>query len=186
MKDARVSRGAEPFAEGLQRSGAAIDDGVVHSLVGNAFWALGGVPKIVVFDNAKAVVSQADWYDPELNPKIVECCRHYGFTLLPTRPRTPRHKGKVERGVGYVQSNALRGRSFDSLARQNEHLWHWERTVADTRIHGTTKQHVRQLFETVERTALGPLANRFPSVRIELDSMAEKLAPAQEEAASST
>ena len=129
----------------------------------NAFWALGGVPKVVVFDNAKSVVSQADWYDPELNPKIVEFCRHYQTTLLPTRPRTPRHKGKVERGVGYVQSNALRGRVFESLHAQNEHLHHWERTVADTRIHGTTKKHVGQLFEAQERAALGPLpAERFP------------------------
>jgi len=116
-----------------------------------------------VFDNAKSVVSQADWYDPELNPKIVEFCRHYQITLLPTRPRTPRHKGKVERGVAYVQSNALRGRVFGSLAVENEHLWQWERTVADTRIHGTTKQHVGQLFESVERAALGPLPReRFP------------------------
>ena len=129
----------------------------------NTFWALGGVPKVVVFDNAKAVVSQADWYDPELNPKIVEFCRHYQFTLLPTRPRTPRHKGKVERGVAYVQSNALRGRVFASLGEQNEHLRQWERSVADTRIHGTTKKHVGLLFETVERPALGPLPKeRFP------------------------
>jgi hypothetical protein len=129
----------------------------------NAFWALGGVPKVVVFDNAKAVVSQADWYDPELNPKIVAFCRHYKTTLMPTRPRTPRHKGKVERGVAYVQSNALRGRVFESLHAQNEHLHHWERSVADTRIHGTTKKHVGQLFESRERGALGPLpAERFP------------------------
>jgi transposase len=129
----------------------------------NAFWALGGVPKTIVFDNAKAVVQEADWYDPELNPKIIEFCRHYNTTLLPTRPRTPRHKGKTERGVGYVKSNALRGRSFPSLAAQNEHLVQWERTVADTRIHGTTKQHVGRLFESVERAALGPLPKeRFP------------------------
>jgi transposase len=129
----------------------------------NAFWTLGGVPKVVVFDNAKAVVTQADWYDPELNPKIVEFCRHYQTTLLPTRPYTPRHKGKVERGVGYVQSNGLRGRVFESLHAQNEHLRQWERSVADTRIHGTTKKHVGQLFETIERAALGPLpAERFP------------------------
>jgi transposase len=36
----------------------------------NAFRALGGVPKVVVFDNASSAVKQADWYDPELNPKI--------------------------------------------------------------------------------------------------------------------
>lgn len=100
---------------------------------------------------------QADWYDPELNPKIVDFCRHYNVTFLPTRPRTPRHKGKVERGVGYVKSNALRGRTFDSLQAQNDHLHRWEKNVADTRIHGTTKRHVGTLFETLERAALGSL-----------------------------
>jgi transposase len=154
-----LSHSRKGYSEAVRR---LTTESFIRSLE-NAFWALGGVPKVVVFDNAKAVVSQADWYDPELNPKIVEFCRHYQFTLLPTRPRTPHHKGKVERGVGYVQSNALRGRSFASLAEQNEHLHHWERAVADTRIHGTTKKHVGQLFESVERAALGPLPNeRFP------------------------
>ena len=154
-----LSHSRKGYSEAVRR---LTTESFIRSLE-NAFWTLGGVPKIVVFDNAKAVVSQADWYDPELNPKIVEFCRHYGFTLLPTRPRTPRHKGKVERGVGYVQSNALRGRLFASLAEQNEHLRQWERTVADTRIHGTTKKHVGQLFQSVERAALGPLPpQRFP------------------------
>jgi len=129
----------------------------------NAFRALGGVPEVAVFDNAKAVVTQADWYDPELNPKILEFCRHYNFTLLPTRPYTPRHKGKIERGVGYVKSNGLRGREFESLQAENEFLQEWERKVADTRIHGTTKRHVGEMFETIERTALRPLpASLFP------------------------
>jgi len=123
----------------------------------NAFRALGGVPQTVVFDNAKAVVTQADWYDPELNPKIIAFCKHYDFVLLPTRPATPRHKGKVERGVDYVQENALKGKTFESLQLQNEHLRHWEKAVADTRLHGTTKKHVGQLFESVERAALKPL-----------------------------
>ncbi len=129
----------------------------------NAFWRLGGVPKTVVFDNAKCVVLKADWYDPELHPKIIEFTKHYGFTLLPTRPATPRHKGKVERGVDYVQENALKGRNFESLAQQNAHLDHWEKTVADTRIHGTTKKHVGAAFEGTEKSCLSPLPNdRFP------------------------
>jgi hypothetical protein len=109
------------------------------SVLENAFWSVGGVPKTVVFDNAKCAVIKADWYDPELHPKIVDFCKHYGTTLLPTRPATPRHKGKVERGVAYAQ-NAIKGKQFHSLAEQNEFLCHWEKTVADTRIHGTTKQ----------------------------------------------
>ena len=129
----------------------------------NAFWALGGVPKTVVFDNAKCAVTTADWYDPELNPKIVDFCKHYNCAFVPTRPRTPRHKGKVERGVDYAQENALKGHQFDSLAAQNEHLFKWEANVADTRIHGTTRKQVKALFESVEKPALGPLpSQRFP------------------------
>ena len=66
----------------------------------------------------------------------------------------PEHKGKVESSVKYAKNNALKGHTFKSLAEQNEHLLEWERTVADTRIHGTTKKQVRQQFETIEQDAL--------------------------------
>jgi hypothetical protein len=45
-------------------------------------------------------------------------------------------------------------------------LLHWERTVADTRIHGTTKKQVLKVFEEVERQALLPLPReRFANFR---------------------
>jgi|SRR5271166_41335 transposase len=129
----------------------------------NAFWHFGGVPQRVVLDNLKAAVHQADWFDPELNPKIEAFARHYGTVFLPTRPRTPRHKGKVERAVGYVQANALRGRSFAGLDEQNRHLAHWEETVADRRIHGTTRRQVGVLFLEAEKAHLQALPiDHFP------------------------
>lgn len=129
----------------------------------NAFRHFGGVTSTVVPDNLKAGVIQADWFDPELNPKTEEFARHYGTVILPTRPATPRHKGKIEAGVKYGQNNALKGRCFGSLAEQNAFLAHWEKSVADTRIHGTTRRQVAQHFETVERPALAPLpATLFP------------------------
>jgi transposase len=129
----------------------------------NAFGHFGGVPQTLVIDNLKAAVTQADWYDPELNPKLRAFAVHYGVAILPTRPRMPRHKGKIERGVGYVQSNALKGRSFSSITAQNEHLLAWETNVADCRIHGTTRKQVGHLFREIEQPALGPLpAERFP------------------------
>jgi transposase len=123
----------------------------------NAFRAFGGVPRILVIDNLKAAVKNADWFDPDINPKVVEFARHYGVVILPTKPRMPRHKGKVEGGVKYVKNNGLKGRMFSSLQEQKEFLIHWERDVADTRIHGTTKKQVRRVFEEVERQALQPL-----------------------------
>jgi len=129
----------------------------------NAFHHFGGVPQTVVLDNLRAAVSKADWFDPELNPKVQSFFAHYGVVGLPTKPYTPRHKGKVERGVDYVQANALKGRRFTSLAEQNAHLRHWERHIADTRIHGTTQKQVRQQFEQVEKPTLQALPpTRFP------------------------
>lgn len=129
----------------------------------NAFRHFGGVPATVVIDNLKAGVIRADWYDPDLNPKLEEFARHYGTVILPTKPATPRHKGKVEAGVKYAQNNALKGRSFESLAAQNTYLAQWEQNIADTRIHGTTRKQVGRLFQEVEQSALRPLpAMMFP------------------------
>jgi transposase len=129
----------------------------------NAFRHFGGVPKRLVIDNLKAAVARGDWYDPEVHPKLQSFARHYGTVFLPTRPYTPRHKGKIESGVKYVKRNALRGRVFTSLAEENEFLLNWETQVADQRIHGTTKQQVERLFEQAERRALLPLPpERFP------------------------
>ena len=123
----------------------------------NAFWYFGGVPKTLVIDNLKAAVTRADWYDPDVHPVIRSFAEYYGTVILPTKPYTPRHKGKIERGIGYVKANALKGRSFETLVQQNAWLLHWEKTVADTRLHGTTRQHVGQSFQEIERPALGSL-----------------------------
>ena len=130
----------------------------------NAFRHFGGVPKTLVIDNLRAAVSKADWYDPDINPKIQSFCEYYGTVILPTKPYTPRHKGKIERGIGYVKSNALKGKCFGSAAEQNNYLLQWETNVADKRIHGTTRTQVGKVFEEIERPVLLPLpAGRFPS-----------------------
>ena len=131
----------------------------------NAFQRFGGVPRRLVIDNLKAAVPQADWYDPEIHPKLRSFAVHYGTAVLPTRPYMPRHKGKVESSVKYVKNNGLQGRSFASLTEQNAFLDEWEQSVADTRIHGTTKRQVQAQF-AAERASLLPLpVDRFPCYR---------------------
>jgi transposase len=130
----------------------------------NAFHHFGGVPKHLVLDNLRAAVQKADWFEPELNPKVRAFAAHYGTVFLPARPGRPTYKGKVERGISYVQDNALKGCTFEGLDAQNRFLLGWEETVADTRLHGTTRRQVGQLFRDVERPALLPLPpERFPS-----------------------
>ncbi len=129
----------------------------------NAFRYFGGVPETTVIDNLKAGVIKPCVYDPELNPKLRDFAKHYGTCILPSRVRTPRHKGKVERQVGYAQDNALKGKSFKSLAEQNAHLRDWEARVADQRIHGTTRRQVQQMFNE-EKPHLKPLPpDLFPA-----------------------
>ena len=65
----------------------------------NAFRYFGGVTRTLIIDNLRAAVTQADWYDPELNAKVAAFCRHYGTVILPPRPAMPRHKGKLESGI---------------------------------------------------------------------------------------
>ena len=122
------------------------------------------MPSALVIDNLRAAVTRADWFEAELCPKVRSFAEHYGIAILPTKPYTPRHKGKIERGIGYVKSNALKGRQFASLSDQNAHLLTWEKSVADTRIHGTTRRQVKEVFEQVEKPALLAL----PPVRFDL------------------
>jgi len=50
-------------------------------------------------DNTKTGVSKACRYEPDLNPTYQKMAMHYSVGVLPTRPRKPRDKAKVEVGV---------------------------------------------------------------------------------------
>src|SRR5438552_8770123 len=131
----------------------------------NAFRHFGGVAQTTNLDNLKAAVLKFDFADPQFNPKLLEFARHYGTVILPCLPRTPEHKGKVENSVAYVKGNALAGRTFDCLAAENQWLIKWESTVADLRIHGTTKRQVAQLFEQEKKHLLPLPPSLFPVFR---------------------
>jgi transposase len=159
-----LSHSRKGYSEAVLRQGT---DEFLRCLE-NSFAHFGGLAKTLVIDNLRAAVSRPDWYDPELCPKVRSFAEHYGIAILPTKPYTPRHKGKVENGVKYVKNNCLKGLSFSSLAAENQHLLQWESAVADKRIHGTTRQQVIKLFTEVEKPALLPL----PASRFELFSEA--------------
>jgi transposase len=122
-----------------------------------AFEWFGGVVRRVVPDNLKAAVIQALIYDPVLGEAYRKMALHYGFLISPTRPNTPRHKGKVENGVHYVQRNYWAGQEFADITVANRHLRTWVKQVAGVRQHGTTHQAPLSLFVNVEQTALQPL-----------------------------
>jgi hypothetical protein len=111
----------------------------------------------VVPDNLKPAVKQALAHDPVLGEAYRRLALHYGFLISPTAPGRPRHKGKVENGVHYVQRNFLAGQDFVDGHVANQRLQVWVREVAGTRMHGTTHQPPLQLFTEYEQAALLPL-----------------------------
>lgn len=67
----------------------------------------------------------------------------------------PTGKPKVERNVPYAREDFFRGEDFRDLTEMQARALTWCET-AGTRIHGTTRQIPRVVFETVERAALLP------------------------------
>jgi transposase len=123
----------------------------------HAFAAFGGVPRVVRLDNTKAGVAQASLYDPDLSERYEAFASYYGFIALPSRPHHPEEQGVEERAGGYVKSNALKGRRFQSLEEMNAFLRRWNRQIAALRIHGSTRRQVLAHFLEVERPALQPV-----------------------------
>lgn len=123
----------------------------------NALAFFGGVPRRLVIDNLKSGITQAIWDDPHVQMAYRECAEHYGFLILPCRPATPEHKGKVEGGVGYVQGRFMGGKGTLKLAQANLDVRKWCQEEAGMRIHGTTKEQPRRRFEEVEKGKLKPL-----------------------------
>jgi hypothetical protein len=143
-----------------------------------AFRRLGGAPKVIVLDNLKEGVLQADTYEPTLNPLYRDVLKHYGVVAIPCRVRHPDRKGKVEAGIGHAQRTPLRGMRFETLEEAQAYLDRWEERWADTRIHGTTKRQVGAMFAE-ERPHLLPLPvepfryYRFGERTVHLDGCVE-------------
>jgi transposase len=123
------------------------------------FRDFGGVPRLVVPDNLKSGVHKASFYDPELNRSYGMMASHYGVGVLPTRPRKPRDKAKVEAGVRLAQTyilGRLRRQTFFSLAEAN---------AAVVAVLDRLNRHVmrrlgvsrRDLLETLDRPSLRAL-----------------------------
>ena len=82
-----------------------------------------------------------------------------GFVVDPAVVRHATGKPKVERGVPYCRQDFFRGETFRDLADMQTRAVAWCRDIAGTRVHGTTRQVPRVVFETrraPDAAAAGP------------------------------
>jgi transposase len=106
-----------------------------------AFLAFGGVPRELLFDQMKTVITR----DLRLeggalvrNAEFLRFARHWGFTPRACRPYRAQTKGKVERPVRYLRGNLVYGRDFLHDADLDHQTRHWLDRVANVRVHATT------------------------------------------------
>ena len=127
-----------------------------------AFHFFGGVPRELLFDQMKAVITR----DLRLlggqlvkNEEFLRFAAHWGFTTRACRPYRAQTKGKVERPIRYARGNFVYGREFLGDADLDEQRARWMER-ANGRIHGTTKEVPRLRFERDEQHLLLALAER--------------------------
>ena len=130
-----------------------------------ALEAFGGVPKAIVPDQLKSGVTRSCRYEPGIQRTYEEMACHYGTTILPARPKSPRDKAKVEAGVLVAQRWILakiRNQTFFSLAALNERIAELVHELNERRmrVYGASR---RELFERLDKPALG----RLPEARFE-------------------
>ena len=143
-----------------------------------AFVHFGGVPKQVLFDNAKCVVIERDAYGDGLHrwhPDLLALAEDYGFQPKLCRPYRAKTKGKVERFNRYLKESFVTplaaslktaGLQLD-VAAANAHVGRWLIEVADQRVHGTTgvkpavrldeERHVLQALPAARDEAPAPV-----------------------------
>ncbi len=89
----------------------------------DAFAFIGGVPRLLVPDQPRALIANPDAYEPVTARLMQELGEHYGVAVLPARPARPQDKAKVEVGVQVVERwilARLRHRRFFALGELNK------------------------------------------------------------------
>jgi transposase len=124
-----------------------------------AAWVFfGGVFKVLIPDNASAIVADADAVNPRFTAGWLDYAQHCGFVTDAARVRSPKDKPRVERAVQYVRGNFFAGEHFSGLADAQARAQAWCRDVAGMRIHGTIASRPAEVFAGHEAGALLPLS----------------------------
>lgn len=135
----------------------AVCEGLDH-----AWWFFQAMIRTIVPDNTKAIVKDPDALSPVLVAAFLDYVQTRGIFVDPARVRRPKDKPRVENQVPYVRESWFDGETFTDLEHARRNAEHWSREIAGMRVHGTTCQVPREVFEATEKAAmLTPPAEPF-------------------------
>src|SRR2546422_3154651 len=99
-----------------------------------AFAALPGVPRTILYDNLKRVVLERIGAHLRCHPRVLELAGHYHCAPQPCAVARGNEKGRVERFLGFLRHSFFAARSFRSLDDLNTQLARWIAEVAHARL----------------------------------------------------
>jgi hypothetical protein len=118
---------------------------LLHAHV-EAYQYIGGVCHRQVYDNMATVCLGRSGGKPIWNPSFLEFAKYYCFQPFVCRVRDPNRKGKVESPFKLIFSDFLKGSFFASWDDLNARARTWLDTVANVRVHSTTRRRPVDLF----------------------------------------
>ena len=123
-----------------------------------AFGALRGVPRTILYDNLKSVVLERAGDHIRFNENILLLAGHYHFAPKPCAPYRGNEKGKVERTIQYLRHGFFAARRFTSLQDLNAQLAKWvERNAQARKVPGDPSGRLVREALDEERPRLLPL-----------------------------
>lgn len=122
-----------------------------------AAWAFyGGVFRVLVPDNTKAIVVNPDELAPGVTQAFQEYAQARGFFVDPARVRKPKDKARVENAVPTVRADCFGGEKLLDVEQARAHALWWCDEDYGAREHRTTRRAPREHFLAVEKGALLP------------------------------
>jgi transposase len=126
-----------------------------------------GLCRRIAYDNQTAITLGRVGGKPRWHPTFLAFAQHYGFEPAVGRPRHKERRGKVERPFHYLEHDFLAGRTFASWDDLHQQCRHWLDTVANVRVHGTTRRRVDEAFAEEQPCLITLPAVSYPAARQE-------------------
>lgn len=120
-----------------------------------AAWAFfGGVFGVLIPDNTKSIVQKADPLEPLFTPAFLEYSQARNFVIDPTRVRSPKDKGRVERAVQPTRDDCFDGECLRSIEDARRRGVQWCLAEYGMRRHSVTRRLPLEHFEADEKAQL--------------------------------
>ena len=128
----------------------------------DAFEALGGVARNLVYDNLRSAVLDRRGSAVAFHPRLLDLAGHYHFAPRPCTPGRGNEKGKIERQIQYLRHAFFAARPFRDLDDLNAQFQRWRHDVAHRRRHPEQPDRTVADVWADEKPRLLPLpAHRF-------------------------